>query len=151
MPVKLASLRFALPLNDAATPFGKGIWQNIKDCRLKFENRGAIRGSCPLPDPDPTRSRLAGLLISEAEARHALQGALLTSHGDFSKNVRKMLGYGRDPTAHCLVTAQRHLVAVGLRSRKLFDGVDLLLLPTAPQTAFPFEQLPLEGQADLTK
>ena len=94
---------------------------------------------------------MAGLLISEAEARHPLQGALLTSHGDFSKNVRKMLGYGRDATAHRLVTAQRQLVAVGLRSRKLFDGVDLLLLPTAPQTAFPFEQLPLEGQADLTK
>ena len=62
-----------------------------------------------------------------------------------------MLGYGRDATAHRLVTAQRHLVAVGLRFRKLFDEADLLLLSTAPQTAFPFEQLALEGQANLTQ
>ena len=107
--------------------------------------------SCSLPDPDPTRNRLAGLLICEAEAGHALQGDVLTSPGDLSKVFRKMLGCCRNATAHRLVAAQRHFVAAGLRFRKVFDEGDLLLLPTAPQTAFPFEQLPLEGQADLTQ
>ena len=105
--------------------------------------------SCSLPAPDLTRNRLAGLLI--CEAGHALQGNVLTSLGDFSKELQKVLGCSRDPTALHLVATHRHLVAVGLRFRKLFDEVDLLLLPTAPQTAFPFEQLPLEGQADLTQ
>jgi len=85
---------------------------------------------------------LAGLLICEAEAGHALQGDVLTSPGDFAKEFQKVLGCSRDPTP---------FGSVGLRFRKLFDEVDLLLLPTAPQTAFPFEQLPLEGQADLTQ
>ncbi len=86
-PVNLAGLRFAVPLNDAATPFGKGIWENFKDCITKLEDHGAIQVSCSLPDLDPTRSRLAGLLICEAEAGHALQGALPTSPGDFSKDM----------------------------------------------------------------
>lgn len=150
-PVNLAGLRFAVPLNDAATSFGKGIWENFIDHVTKLEDHGAIQVSCSLPYPDPTRSHLAGLLICGAGAGHAPQGALLTSPGDFSKDFRKMLGCGRDATAHHLVATQRHLVAVGLRFRKLFDEADLLLLPTAPQTAFPFEQLPLEGQADLTQ
>ena len=90
-------------------------------------------------------------MICGAEAGHALQGEVLTSPGDFSKEFQKVLGCGRDAAAHHLFATQRHLVTVGLRFRKLFDEVDLLLLPTAPQTAFPFEQLPLEGQADLTQ
>ena len=94
---------------------------------------------------------MAGLLNWEAEAGHALQGDVLTCPGDFSKELQKVLGCSRDPTALHLVATHRHLVAAGLRFRKLFDEVNLLLLPTPTQTAFPFEQLPLEGQADLTQ
>jgi aspartyl-tRNA(Asn)/glutamyl-tRNA(Gln) amidotransferase subunit A len=62
-----------------------------------------------------------------------------------------MLDYGRGAPAHRLVAAQRHLAAVRLRIVRLFDQVDLCLLPTAPQAAFPFEQAPPPGQADFTQ
>jgi len=42
-PVKLASLRFAVPQNVAAMPFGKGIWENFKDCITKLEGHVAIQ------------------------------------------------------------------------------------------------------------
>jgi aspartyl-tRNA(Asn)/glutamyl-tRNA(Gln) amidotransferase subunit A len=148
---ELKGLRFAVPLRPDAVPCEAGVWEDFEAHMASLRQLGAVQIDLPLPDPDPTGTRLAGLLISEAEAGHALATELLSRPGDFSDEFRKMLDYGRNAPAHRLVAAQRRLQAMGRRVRKLFDQVDLLLLPTAAQPAFPFTRPAPAGQADFTQ
>ncbi|MFP6771165.1 MAG: amidase [Alphaproteobacteria bacterium] len=150
-PVDLRGLRFAVPLAAAATPCTDGIWEDFQVHVDALRQQGAVIVDAPLPSPDPTGTRLAGLLISEAEAGHALAEHFLASREDFSDGFAKMLNYGRNAPAHRLVAAQRQLAAVKVGMHKLFDRVELLLLPTTSQAAFPFEQAPPPGQADFTQ
>ncbi len=147
----LAGLRFAVPLGPDAIPCGTGIWEDFEGHVANLRHQGAVQVDLRLANPDPTGSRLAGLLISEAEAGYALRAELQSHPGDFSDDFRKMLDYGRNAAAHRLVAAQRRLQAVGHEVRKLFDQVDLLLLPTAAQAAFPFAQPAPANQADFTQ
>ncbi|MDP7549292.1 MAG: amidase [Alphaproteobacteria bacterium] len=150
-PADLKGLRFAVPLSPGAVPCETGIWEDFEGHVETLCQEGAIRVDLRLANPDPTGTRLAGLLISEAEAGHALEAELLTRPGDFSDEFRHMLNYGRDAAAHRLVAAQRRLRATGHGLRKLLDQVELLLLPTAAQAAFPFAQPAPVNQADFTQ
>ncbi len=150
-PAELKGLRFAVPLSPDAVPCEAGVWKDFEAHVAKLRQQGAVQIDLTLPDPDPTGTRLAGLLISEAEAGHALAAELLSRPDDFSDEFRKMLNYGRNAPAYRLVAAQRRLQATGQKVRKLFDQVDLLLLPTAAQAAFPFTRPAPAGQADFTQ
>jgi len=143
--VDLRGLRFAVPLTAAATPCTDGIWEDFEVHVDALRHHGAVVVDAPLPSPDPTGTRLAGLLISEAEAGHALAEHFLVNREDFSDGFAKMLNYGRTAPAHRLVAAQRQLAAVKVQMHKLFDRAELLL------AAFPFEQAPPPGQADFTQ
>ena len=90
-----------------------------------------------LPGFDATATRLAGLLISEADAAHALGDRLDKEPEAFSPGLRQMLEYGRNAPASRLVAAERVVVEAGHRFRRLFEQVDLVIAPTAPQAAFP--------------
>jgi aspartyl-tRNA(Asn)/glutamyl-tRNA(Gln) amidotransferase subunit A len=147
----LKGLRFAVPLTSDAVPCDAGVWRNFEGHVANLRQQGAVQVDLRLENPDPTGARLAGLLISEAEAGHALEAELLSRPGDFSDDFRKMLNYGRNAAAHRLVAAQRQLQAAGHGVRKLFDQVDLLLLPTAAQAAFPLAQPAPVNQADFTQ
>lgn len=151
VPANLDGLRFAVPLGPETTPCENGIWENFEHHAANLERHGAVRVDAALSNPDPTASRLAGLLISEAEAGHALGAQLQSDPDNFSDGFARMLDYGRTAPAHRLVAAQRHLAAVGVGVRALFDHVDLLLLPTTPQAAFPLTQTAPPGQADFTQ
>ena len=149
--VTLEGLRFAVPLNMDAAPCEAGIWENFRGHIAALEQQGAVRVDLRFPNQDCTGTRRAGLLISEAEAGHALEAELLANPEDFSAEFRKNLEYGRNAPAHRLVAAQRQLLAVGQQVRQLFDEVDLLLLPTAPQAAFAqSDEVPV-NQADFTQ
>ncbi len=149
--VDLKGLRFAVPLDAKASDCAPGIWEDFETHIAALEQAGAVRLGLDFGGIDPTHARLAGLLISEAEAAHALETQLRDSPDDFSEPFARMLEYGRTAPAHRLVAAQRHLAEVRVAVLKLFDQVDLLVLPTAPQAAFPFEQSPPPGQADFTQ
>ncbi|MDA1097387.1 MAG: amidase [Proteobacteria bacterium] len=147
----LKGLRFAVPLSPHAVPCEAGIWEDFEGHVANLRRQGAVQVDLRLTNPDPTGTRLAGLLISEADAGHALAAELLSRPGDFSDEFRMFLEYGRGAAAHRLVAAQRRLQATGHAVRRLFDQVDLLLLPTAAQAAFPFAQPAPASQADFTQ
>lgn len=149
--VTLQGLRFAVPLGADAVSCEAGVWEDFESHLAALRKQGAVQVEAHLPAPDPTGNRLAGLLISEAEAGHALETELQSRPGDFSDAFRRMLNYGRNAPAHRLVAAQRRLQATGHAFRKLFDQADLLLLPTAAQGAFPFAQAAPDNQADFTQ
>ena len=95
------------------------------------------------------RTRRAGLLLMEAEM-------LGTFADDLANRVRC-----RPRSAACSVTprarsaadyvaADRMLDAAVLKMRRVFAQVDVLVMPTTPQGAFPLDAPVPDSQADLT-
>jgi aspartyl-tRNA(Asn)/glutamyl-tRNA(Gln) amidotransferase subunit A len=92
--------------------------------------------------------RRAGLLVCEAEGAAGL-GAVRHDAG-LSKELRALLDYGARAPAERLAEALRRLAQTRLIARAALQGVAALVLPTAPQTAFPHGQAAPSNQADLT-
>ena len=64
--------------------------------------------------------------------------------------MREALAYGAAQTPECIAQARAALHEARLRLDALFASVDLLLLPTTPQTAFAFTSPVPSSQADFT-
>ena len=68
----------------------------------------------------------------------------------FSDAFRDALAFGARQSAPRLAQCLRRIAQVQVLARALFAGADVVILPTAPQTAFPFAQGAPVNQADLT-
>ena len=112
--------------------------------------RGCVVSRCTLEGIDLARVRRAGLLVTEAEG--ALQHArlLADSASEISQALRDGLGYGAAQTRERIAQARERLRETSRRLDALFGSVALLLLPTTPQTAFPFGSPVPSNQAELT-
>lgn len=106
--------------------------------------------SLRLSDYDFSRLRRAGLLVCEAEGAVVHATALTEDPEGFSPEFRGLLDWGAKQPAIKLARAYRDLAkAVSEVEAQLAPFVGLLT-PTAPQTAFPFEQGAPANQADFT-
>jgi Asp-tRNA(Asn)/Glu-tRNA(Gln) amidotransferase A subunit family amidase len=96
--------------------------------------------------------RRAGLLATEADMARFHAADLRARPELFSPTLLAMLRYAQGKSAPDLAGARMRIEAAGLRARQLFAQfeIDLLLLPTTPQTAFAFGQAAPANQADLT-
>ncbi|HET7358670.1 MAG TPA: amidase [Rhodanobacteraceae bacterium] len=101
-------------------------------------------------DWDFARSRRAGLLLMEAEMLDTFAGDLADTEFPVSDDFRRMLGYAQRKSAADYARADRVIDAAGLKMRRLFAQVDVLLLPTTPQGAFALDGPVPDNQADLT-
>lgn len=102
------------------------------------------------PGFDATRTRLAGLLICEADGAFAMRERLEKQPEIFSDYLRGMLDFGSRAPAVRLVEAERRVVEAGHSFRRLFEGVDLVVTPVAPQVAFAHGGEAPTNQADFT-
>ncbi|HET8897468.1 MAG TPA: amidase [Rhodanobacteraceae bacterium] len=96
-----------------------------------------------------SRTRRAGLLLMEAEMRHTF-AAEVADAAALSPRFRAMLDFAASKNATDYVVADRVLDAAALKSRRLFAQIDVLILPTTPQGAFPLAGPAPDNQADLT-
>ena len=103
-----------------------------------------------LPELNFTSLRRNCLLIIEAEGAEALANSLKFNPTDFSTTLKSMLEFGRNAPASRLNAAKRDIAKLSSSIRHLFEKVDILALPTAPQTAFSFNDSVPENQADFT-
>ena len=94
--------------------------------------------------------RRAGLLICEAELANSLAPLLARDDAGVSPSLKKMIAYGAARSAPQLAAAHSRIDDAVLILRAQLDGVDAIVWPTAPQTAFPFEQPAPANQADFT-
>lgn len=96
--------------------------------------------------------RRAGLLVAEAEAGHLLGAAIDANPAGFSDGFRQAIAYGRNAPGSKLAASYRalHLVGIAARHALATAGIDALILPTAPQRAFPHGQPAPANQADFT-
>jgi aspartyl-tRNA(Asn)/glutamyl-tRNA(Gln) amidotransferase subunit A len=95
-------------------------------------------------------TRRAGLLLMEAEMLGTFADDLADTEHPVSPRFREMLGYAARKSAADYAVADRVLDAATLKMRRLFAQVDVLVLPTTPQGAFPLDAPVPDSQADLT-
>ncbi len=101
-------------------------------------------------DWDFARTRRAGFLLMEAEMLDTFARDLADTEFPVSDAFRRMLGYAAGKSAVDYARADRVLDEAGLKMRRVFSQVDVLILPTTPQGAFPLDQPVPANQADLT-
>lgn len=95
-------------------------------------------------------ARRAGLLLCEAELLDLLAPAVATRADEFPPDLLAMLRYPSGKSAVDLARALSVVVGAGARFSELQREHEMLLLPTAPQPAFRFDQPVPANQADLT-
>jgi Asp-tRNA(Asn)/Glu-tRNA(Gln) amidotransferase A subunit family amidase len=116
----------------------------------KLDGELGARRSVDFEDWHFARSRRAGLLLMEAEMLATFQAQWANSEYPLSPRFRELLGYAERKSAADYVAAERVLDAAALKMRRLFAQVDVLVMPTTPQGAFPLSGPVPESQADLT-
>ncbi|MEM8988755.1 MAG: amidase [Pseudomonadota bacterium] len=115
-----------------------------------FEAAGADLIDVSLQNYDYGRLRRRGLLISEAEGAVAHSEALERMPDGFSDSFRGYLEWGANKSAKDLAAAYDAVRGVDLIAATAFSACDVLIAPTAPQTAFAFDAPVPENQADFT-
>jgi aspartyl-tRNA(Asn)/glutamyl-tRNA(Gln) amidotransferase subunit A len=108
------------------------------------------RRTVDFADWDFGRTRRAGLLLMEAEMLGTFAADLANAEHPVSARFRNMLGFAASKSAADYAVADRVLDAATLKMRRLFAQVDVLVLPTTPQGAFPLDGPTPDSQADLT-
>lgn len=113
---------------------------------------GATVRRVDVPGWDPGKARRGGLLLSEAEGAFAHAADMDTRPEGFTEAFLMMLHYGRDAGSLRIVDAQRRVREAGHACDAAFlaHGLDALVMPTAPQAAFPHGAPVPANQADLT-
>ncbi|HEY9512123.1 MAG TPA: amidase [Rhodanobacter sp.] len=108
------------------------------------------RRTVDFSDWDFARTRRSGLLLMEAEMLATFSADLADTEHAVSPRFRNLLEYAGCKSAADYAVADRVLDAATLKMRRLFSQVDVLVLPTTPQGAFPLDGPVPDSQADLT-
>jgi aspartyl-tRNA(Asn)/glutamyl-tRNA(Gln) amidotransferase subunit A len=116
----------------------------------KLERELRDRQSLDFSDWPFQKMRRAGLLLMEAEMRNTFADDLADAAHPVSGHFRAMLEYAARKSAADYAAADRILDFAVLKARRVFARVDVLVLPTTPQGAFPIDAPVPASQADLT-
>lgn len=101
-------------------------------------------------DYDFARMRRAALLIMESELAIEFSAELADTPDALSPRLRDLLGYARGKSAIDYAAADRQLDQGVLKARRVFEEVDVLVLPTMAHTAYPLDEAERANDADLT-
>lgn len=149
-PARLEACAFGIPAALDGVACEDAVRDAFAGLLRRLAEAGARLVPLELPGWEPGAMRRAGLLVSEAEAAHLHWPAIEADPDGFSAGYRAMLDYGRSAPAVRLAGALRRLALAGHAARRALDAVDAILMPTAPQRAFPHGQAAPANQADLT-
>jgi aspartyl-tRNA(Asn)/glutamyl-tRNA(Gln) amidotransferase subunit A len=98
---------------------------------------------------DWSAARRAAFLLIEVEAARIHVGLLEDPKAEISPGLRQALEYGRRAAPEKIERAERELERVRATMAAVLSSCEVLLLPTAPQTAFAFGTPVPSTQADL--
>lgn len=144
-----AGLRIGLAQPAAPVAVEPSIAEGLARAVARLSAAGIGVAEVPMPRWDPGATRRAGLLLTEAEAA-ASHEALLDDPAAASAVYRAALAYGRDAGAVRIVRALGRLARARAAALAALDACDALLMPTAPQRAFPHGTPAPADQADFT-
>ncbi len=110
---------------------------------------GAALVEVRLPGYDFTRVRRECLLMIEMEGSAIHGEAIAANPAGFSDEFRAMIAFGSKQSGTRAAISYRRFSEVRSLLANAVEAVDVMLLPTAGQTAFPFTQPAPVTQADL--
>lgn len=146
----LAGLKLAAPDWRARVEAPGYIWAARDNAAAALLALGMVASDADIADYQPGQARRLGLLVSEVEGLNAHAAKLAESEEGFSAAFLNLLRWGGKQPATKLAAAYQGLDAIKLAGQAWLDRVDAVLLPTAPQTAFPFSDPVPHNQADFT-
>ncbi len=150
IPASLSGLRLAVPdwrQRVAAPDF---VWAARDAAAGRLLSAGMVSIDADMPDYLPGQARRLGLLVSEVEGLNAHAAQLAQGEEGFSTEFLSLLRWGGKQSATKVAAAYQGLDAIRLAGLAWLARVDAILLPTAPQTAFPFTDPVPANQADFT-
>lgn len=164
-----AAMRIVAPEVDAATHSAAAPWRiavvrnapalGASDAVMQAFDAGVQRiGALPrvnlhdvtLDGIDLSAARRAGLLLCEAELHPLLADLVQQRPEALPADLLAMMRYIERKSALDLGAAAARIARTGEQLTTLCRGFDVLLLPTAPQTAFAMDQTAPANQADFT-
>lgn len=146
----LAGLRIGVLTRFEDTEIEPEVIAAYARCRRALLDAGADVIEIDLAGYAFTRVRRECLLLIEIEGAVVHGEAIERNPDGFSAGLRSMLAFGARQTATRAAIAYQRLIEVRHRLQRAFDGVDVVVLPTAPQVAFAFDQPVPANQADLS-
>ena len=106
----------------------------------------------PVEPPGYTygKARRAGLLISEVEAAEIHAARLAADPEGFSETFRSLMAWGASQPKEKVDAAYAQIRDIRAAAPAVFESVDVVIAPTAPQQAFSFDDQAPANQADFT-
>jgi aspartyl-tRNA(Asn)/glutamyl-tRNA(Gln) amidotransferase subunit A len=144
------NLRAGLLPDLAAVGVQRAVIDVFESALARLPHALGDRRTVDFSDWDFARTRRSGLLLMEAEMLATFAPDLANTRHPVSPRFRGMLEFAGRKSAADYAIADRVLDAATLKMRRLFSQVDVLVLPTTPQGAFPFDGPVPDSQADLT-
>ena len=141
-----------------------GIWTGIGETNVsdtvaigfqkvidQIVKTGAKTSDFHPPEYQYSKSRRAGLLISEIEAAtvHGISSDEPNPKG-LSDDFIQMMRIGLSQSAEKKSFAYDHLTMIKMAAKNIWSEIDFILSPTAPQQAFNFAEIVPANQADFT-
>lgn len=126
------------------------------ECLDALNRTAAALGACgaeicqvSMPGWQPARLRQKAFLLTECEGAAVFSDELMQG-GVLPRDVEALLGFGRDLPSAKLIAALGEIRAAKAQLDRTFREVDVLLMPTTPQRAFPKGTAAPANQADFT-
>lgn len=101
-------------------------------------------------DHDLGRTRRAALLVMESELGVELANDIADAAHPLSPRLRAMLDFAKSKSAVDYAAADRILDATVLKARRVFEDMDVLVMPTVAHGAYPLAGGERANDADLT-
>lgn len=127
-----------------------GVRRAFERALMTLEQETGNRRVVDFADFPLQRARRAAFFVIETEMLATHATALADASRPVSKELAKLLDYARGKSAADYADADRLLDAAVVESRRLFSGIDVLVTPTTPQTAFPLEAPLPDNSGDFT-
>lgn len=147
----LSGLRIGRWDGGGATELTHAVNNGFETALTALVQTGARLQSLAPPVYDYSRSRRAGLLVSEVEGakEHGVTADGLKPDG-LSDVFFSLLQWGTRQAPSKVAGAYAHIEAVHDAAVRVWDEVDFVIAPTAPQEAFSFDSEVPANQADFT-
>nr|WP_070959093.1 amidase [Hyphomonas sp. Mor2] len=150
-PASLNGLRIGLWDGGGAVQLTSAVARGFVRVVSAIEARGAKTDTFEPPVYDYSRSRRAGLVVSEVEGakEHGVTADGPRPDG-LSDTFYALLNWGVQQSEEKVQAAYDHVAQVHRSAKSVWEDFDYILAPTAPQEAFAFSEPAPANQADFT-
>ena len=150
-PAVLSGLRVGIWNGDGQVDLTPSVALSIGQVGNLLHDAGAAVTPVAPPEYAYSKSRRAGLLVSEIEgAKEHGVTATGARPGGLSDTFFSLLQWGTQQPTEKIEAAYSHIDQVYRSAARVWDNVDFIIAPTAPQAAFSFANEVPANQADFT-